>query len=129
MAEVFLNDLEKGIFIAESAGLEPAPLNGLVVKAMSEIGYDISKNKTDSVFDFYKQGRKYNYIVKVCDVGHGQKCPIFPLTLKVFDWDLPDPSEFQGSEEEKLDRIRKLRDEIKERVNDFINGYKDTNMN
>ncbi|MBP6491428.1 MAG: arsenate reductase ArsC [Clostridia bacterium] len=129
MAEAFLNQLGQGDFSAESAGLEPAPLNPLVVKAMAEIDYDISKNETDSVFDFYKKGHKYNIIVKVCDMESGQKCPIFPLTFKVLDWNLPDPSAFEGSEEEKLNQVRLLRDEIKGLVEDFISGYKDIDNN
>lgn len=129
MAEAFLNKLGGGHFLGESAGLEPAPLNELVVKAMSEIGYDISNNKINSVFDFYKEGRKYNMIVKVCDIEHGQKCPIFPLTLRVLDWSLPDPSGFEGSEEEKLIKIRALRDSIKDLVVSLIEEYKDLDAN
>lgn len=125
MAEAFLNKLGQGYFLAESAGLEPGPLNDLVVKAMAEIGYDISKNETNSVFDFYKEGRKYNMIVKVCDTEHGQKCPIFPLTLRVLDWNLPDPSALEGTEEDKLVKIRALRDTIKGLVITLIDEYKD----
>ena len=125
MAEAFLNKLGQGHFIAESAGLEPAPLNDLVVKAMAEIDYDISKNETNSVFDFYKEGRKYNMIVKVCDTEHGQKCPIFPLTLRVLDWSLPDPSALEGTEEDKLVKIRALRDTIKGLVVTLIDEFKD----
>ena len=125
MAEAFLNDLGKGIFLAESAGLETAPLNELVVKAMNDIGYDISRNSVDSVFNFFKEGRCYNMIIKVCDMENGQKCPIFPLTRQVLDWNLPDPNSFEGTEEERLVQIRALRDSIKERVNNLIKVYKD----
>lgn len=124
MAEAFLNDLGKGIILAESAGLEPAPINELVVKAMNEIGYDISRNSVDSVFDFFKEGRRYNMIIKVCDMDSGQKCPVFPLTRQILDWNLPDPNSFEGTEEERLVQIRALRDSIKELVNDLVNVYK-----
>lgn len=120
MAETFLNDLGKGIFVAESAGLEPAPLNPFVIKAMNEIGYDISANSVDSVFNFFKEGRHYNLIIKVCDMKSGQKCPIFPLTRDYLDWSLPDPESFEGSEDEKLVQIRALRDTIKELVIDLV---------
>jgi len=129
MAEAFLTDLGKGVFTAESAGLEPAQLNQLVVKAMGEIGYDISKNETNSVFDFYKAGRKYNMIVKVCDTDNGQKCPIFPLTLRVLNWNLPDPSQFIGTDEERLIQIRTLRDKIKDLVTSLISEFKDLDTN
>lgn len=129
MAEAFLNRLGKGNFIAESAGLEPAPLNPLVVRAMREIGYDISKKEPHSVFDYFNEGRRYSYIVKVCDQENGQKCPIFPLTLKVLDWNFEDPSKFIGTDEEKLDKIRILRDKIKDNVIALIKDYEITVSN
>lgn len=129
MAEAFLNDLGKDYFCAESAGLEPAPLNPLVIKAMNEIGYDISGNSVDSVFNFFKEGKHYNMIIKVCDMKSGQKCPIFPLTREYLDWSLPDPNSFEGSDEEKLDQIRALRDTIKDLVVDFVKVYKDAEIN
>lgn len=125
MAEAFLNQLGKGRFVAESAGLEPAPLNPIVVKVMEEIGYDISKNPTNSVFDLFKEGRRYHHIVKVCDQSNSQRCPIFPLTLSTLNWDLQDPNEFEGSLEEKIEKARELRDIIKERVVKFIYEYEE----
>ncbi len=94
MAEAFLNKLGAGIFEAESAGLEPRPLNPLAVQVMREAGYDISRNPTNSVFQFLKEGRRYELVVKVCDEINGQKCPIFPTTSAVLNWNLADPSEF-----------------------------------
>lgn len=129
MAEAFLNDLGKGVFCAESAGSEPAPLNPLVVKAMNEIGYDISGNSVDSVFNFFKEGKHYNMIIKVCDMKSGQKCPIFPMTREYLDWSLPDPNSFEGTDDDKLDQIRALRDTIKELVIDLIKVYKDEELN
>ena len=57
MAEAFLRDLAGDKIHAESAGLEPKPVNPLVVEVMQEIGFDISQAKSDSVFDFFKEGR------------------------------------------------------------------------
>jgi arsenate reductase (thioredoxin) len=125
MAEAFINDFGKGLFLAESAGIEKGVLNPYVVKAMKEIGYDIANNQTDSVFDFFKEGRRYTFVIKVCDTITGQRCPIFPHTLKDFNWDVTDPSDFIGSEEEIMERVRGTRDLIKEKVRDFINTYKD----
>jgi arsenate reductase len=67
MAAAFLNQLAGGRFEAESAGLEPGVLNPLVVEAMKLINIDISKNKTQSVFDVYKSNRLFAYVVTVCD--------------------------------------------------------------
>ena len=125
MSAAFLNKLAGGNFIAESAGLKAGSLNPLVVEAMAEVGYDISKNTTNSVFDYFKEGRRYNVIVKVCDQESGQRCPVFPLTQKVLDWNLEDPAEFVGTEEEKEVMIRQLRDEIETRVKNFIEEYED----
>ncbi len=125
MAEAFLNRLSQGKFVAESAGLEAGKLNPIAVKAMAEIGYDISKNKTKDVFDFFKQGKRYEIVVKVCDALNGQRCPIFPSTKVTLNWDLPDPSALPGTEEEKLKAIRPIRDLILTRVQALIRDYKD----
>ncbi|MEN9819756.1 MAG: hypothetical protein RL379_534 [Bacillota bacterium] len=125
MAEAILNRLGNHMFVAESAGLEAGKLNPIAVKAMAEIGYDISKNKTKDVFDFFKQGKRYEIVVKVCDALNGQRCPIFPSTKVTLNWDLPDPSALAGSEEEKLIAIRPIRDLILTRVESLIKDYKD----
>jgi arsenate reductase len=121
MAEAFLNRLGNGLFIAESAGLEPGNLNPDIVEVMHEIGYDISRNLTKSVFEFYRQGKKYHYVVKVCDQMNGQRCPIFPATLKVINWNHEDPSQYQGNKEERLIQARILRDEIRRNVEEMVN--------
>jgi len=120
MAEAFLNRLGEGKYHAESAGLEPGKLNPLVVEVMQEIGYDISKNPTNSVFDYYTEGRKYTYVIKVCDAMSGQRCPIFPGALHTIDWNLEDPSSLNGSLEAKLERTRQIRDLVKAKVEAFI---------
>jgi arsenate reductase len=123
MAEAFLNQLGKGKFFAESAGLEPGKLNPLVVRVMSEIGIDISKNSTNSVFEYLKEGRTYSIVVKVCDQINGQRCPIFPSVGISLNWNITDPSAVVGSEEEKLAQIRAIRDEIKTKVEALITVY------
>jgi arsenate reductase len=113
MAEAFLNQLGGDKFEAESAGLEPGELNPLVVKAMQEVGIDISGNKTKSVFDFYRQGRSYDYVITVCDESQSEQCPVFPGTAKKLHWGFSDPSSFHGTGQEKLKKVKKVRDEIK----------------
>lgn len=120
MAEAFLNKIGNEYFTAESAGLEPGKLNPLVVKSMSEIGIDISANKTKDVFDFFKEGKRYNYVITVCDEASGQRCPVFPGAMKKINWSFEDPSAFTGSEDEKLKKIAKVRDAIKEKIEEFI---------
>lgn len=120
MAEAFLNELGKGNFVAESAGIEKGKLNPLVVKAMAEIGIDISQNKTSDVFNFLEQGKTYDAVITVCDAASAEKCPVFPGKAKKIAWSFEDPSAFKGSEDEKMDKVRAVRDCIKQQVQTFI---------
>lgn len=120
MAEAFINTYYSDRFVADSAGLEPGKLNPLVVKSMSEIGIDISHKKTKDVFDINKSEAFYNYVITVCDEASGQRCPIFPNTIKTLHWSFEDPSSFVGTEEEKLKKIALVRDAIKEKIDLFI---------
>jgi len=120
MAEAYLNKFGGEKFTAESAGLEPGVLNPLVVKVMAEDGIDISGNKTKSVFDFYKQGKLFSYVVAVCDAEAAERCPVFPGTGIKLHWPFNDPSKAEGTEEEKLAKIRGIRDSIKSEVLKFI---------
>ncbi len=117
IAEAFLNNLAGDRFEAHSAGLEAGKLNELVVEAMREAGIDISQNMTKSVFDLFKKGELFAYVIAVCDETAAQKCPTFPgLKSARITWSFEDPAEFTGTREEKLARIRKLRDAIKDKV-------------
>jgi arsenate reductase len=120
MAEAFMNQLAGDKFKAESAGLEPGTLNPYVVEAMKEIGIDISNNKTKSVFDFFKQGRLFDFVIAVCDAANGERCPIFPGVTKRINWSFEDPSSFSGTKEEILSRTRLVRDKVKSEVENFI---------
>lgn len=116
MAEAFLNVLCPDDFVAESAGLEPGVLNPLVVEAMQEVGIDISGKTTQSSFDLFKQGRLFGYVITVCDEANGERCPIFPGLSKRLHWGFPDPSNVEGTHEERLVEIRIIRDSIKGRI-------------
>ena len=120
MAEAFLNKYGSGKYIAESAGIEPGKLNPVVVEAMKEDGIDISQNKTKSVFDFYKQGKIFNYVVTVCDPEAAEKCPLFVGVTQRLHWGFRDPHSLQGSNEEKLAGTIKIRDEIKAKIQEWI---------
>jgi len=124
MAEAFLNQLGGEALIAESAGLEPGKLNPNVVKVMQEIGIDISKNPTKDVFDLFRQGKVYQAVVTVCDAASAETCPIVPGMVKRLGWSFADPSSFTGTSEEILEKTRKVRDEIKEKVLAFIEEAK-----
>jgi len=116
MAEAFLNQICGDFFEAHSAGLEPGNLNPIVVEAMREIGIDISGNKTKAVFDMFKSGKMFQYVITVCDETSAERCPIFPGIAKRLHWSFPDPSSFPGTHDEKLAETRKVRDIIKNKV-------------
>jgi arsenate reductase (thioredoxin) len=120
MAEAYLNAYGKGLFKAESAGLEPGRLNPNVVKVMALDGIDISNNTTKSTFDMLKKGTRYTYVVTVCDEASGQRCPFFPGVLKTFHWNIEDPSALKGDYDVILPELLKIRDEVKTRVKQFI---------
>lgn len=120
MAEAFLNKLGNGKYQAESAGLEPGKLNHNVVKVMQEVGIDLSQKGTQSVFDLFRKGARYNAVVTVCDQAGAEQCPIFPGKVKRIAWSFEDPSTFKGTEEEVLQHIREVRDIIKLTIEDFI---------
>ncbi len=123
MAEAYLNKFGSAKFIAESAGLEAGTLNPFVVEVMKEDGIDISGNKTKGVFDFVKQGKFYSYVIKVCDKEAAEKCPIFPGAQQDINWSFTDPSKFEGSHDEKLSATRKVRDQIKNQILEWIREF------
>ncbi len=114
MAEAWLNHTCGEYFEAQSAGLEPGTLNPLAVQVMAEAGIDISKKKTQAVFDVFKSGQLFAYVITVCDETSAEKCPIFPGPATRLHW--PDPSEVQGSETAKLEEVRLIRDEIRAKI-------------
>lgn len=110
MAEGFLNALYGDIYEARSAGIEPTRINPYAVKAMAEIGIDISKHRSKSIEEF--RGKNFEYVVTVCDHAK-EACPFFPGE-KVLHKGFKDPSGFKGSEDEVLTQVRRVRDEIKD---------------
>ena len=116
MAEAFLNLICPDYFEAYSAGLEPGTLNPLVVEAMREVGVDISGKKTQSVFDVFKTGQFFPYVITVCDESSAERCPIFPRVTQRLHWSFHDPSALTGTREERLEGTRKIRDQIRARI-------------
>jgi arsenate reductase (thioredoxin) len=113
MAEAFLNQLCGHEFEAYSAGLESGRLNPVVVRAMGEVGIDISGNRTKTVDDILKSGKRFSHVITVCDEASAERCPIFPGSGERLHWGFPDPSRFQGSEDERLAKTREVRNAIK----------------
>ena len=116
MAGAWLNFLCPDYFEAQSAGLEPGALNPLAVEAMREVGIDISHKRTRRVFDVWKSGQVFTYVVTVCDESSAEKCPIFPGPAKRLHWSFSDPSQISGTRAQKLAATRRIRDEIRSRI-------------
>jgi arsenate reductase len=123
MAEAFLNEVAGDRFEAQSAGIEPGLLNPNAVKVMQEAGIDISGKKAIGVFDLYKKGSFFSYVVTVCDGANAERCPIFPGVTKRLNWNFPDPSSIQGTDEEILQGTRNIRDAIKTQIEDWVKTF------
>ena len=118
MAEAFANHYGKGRVAAQSAGMEPGRLNRQVVQVMQEIGIDISTNGTKGVQQMLR--KDFDAVITVCDEATAECCPVFPGDIKRLHWSFPDPSAFQGSEVERLERTRAVRDQIEAKVREWL---------
>lgn len=120
MAETFLNELGGPEFVAESAGVDPHPVNPEVVEVMKEVGHDLSDAESDNIVDFFRQGRLYEQVIYVCERGAEQDCPVFPGVRRTLHWPYPDPTALAGEEAERLEALRGIRDQIRGRVEDWL---------
>ncbi len=100
-----------------SAGINPTRVNANAVKAMSEDEIDISSNRSKSVDEFL--GQEFDYIITVCDNAR-ESCPSFPGKGKYIHWSIEDPDSFTGAS--SADKFRAARDEIKARIENFLEG-------
>jgi arsenate reductase (thioredoxin) len=124
MAEAWLDHLHGDQLEARSAGLEPEALNPLAIAVMQEVGIDISTKSPRRVFDLVKAGELFSYVISVCDQASGERCPTFPGVTKRLNWNFPDPSALTGSEEEKLEKVREIRDSIKAKIESWYEHVK-----
>ncbi|MBN1756123.1 arsenate reductase ArsC [bacterium] len=122
MGEALLRKIGGEYFEAYSAGLEPKGINPLTLKVMKEIGMDISNQRSKKI-DEYLGKVHFGYVITTCAEAEEQ-CPIFPGVTKRYYWPLEDPASFSGTEEEKLTAFRKVRDQIRKKVQDFIEEHR-----
>jgi arsenate reductase len=113
MAEAFLNTLCGDKYAAKSAGVTPTGLNPYVVRAMAEVSIDLSTHRSKSILEF--QGKTFDYVVTVCDTAR-EVCPFFPGETEIHK-SFADPAEFTGTDAEIMEKVRAVRDEIREWVN------------
>ena len=101
----------------ESAGSQPKQVNPYAVKALAEIGIDISNNRS-KIVDSLPLGfiASINYVITLCAE---EVCPNFPTKAERLHWPLLDPAGYSGSVDEQLERFRRTRDEIRTRLEAF----------
>jgi arsenate reductase len=117
MAEGFLRHLAGDHFDVFSGGAHPTELNPAAVEVMKEIGIDISGQHSKDVAQFL--GQRFHYIIRVCDKVR-EKCPVLPGAIWYFDWSFEDPAAAPGTATEKLGVFRRVRDQIEEKIEEFI---------
>jgi arsenate reductase len=113
MAEALLRHLAGESVEAHSAGTEATHVRPLAIRAMDEIGIDVSGQESKTL-DRYV-GERFDYVITVCDEAN-EACPFFPGAKNRLHWSFEDPSQATGSEEERLKVFQRVRDEIRERI-------------
>jgi arsenate reductase len=115
MAEAFLRHYAGDRFEAFSAGLEPKETNPLAVRVMEEAGISLAGQRSKSLFE-YMGKLHFGYLITLCSHAE-QSCPtVFPGIGQRLHWDIEDPAASTGTEEERLDAFRRIRDEIAGRI-------------
>jgi arsenate reductase (thioredoxin) len=113
MAEGLLRHLAGNRFEVMSAGTEATQVRPLAMRAMSELGIDISSQESKTQ-DRYL-GEPFNYVITVCDEAN-EACPFFPGAAELLHWSLPDPAAAEGTEEDRLEFFRLVRDRLRNRI-------------
>ncbi len=120
MAEGLFRDLYGDNFDVYSAGSDPQKVDSLAIKAMEEIGINISNHRSKSLKEF--EGQEFQYVITVCGNQYNA-CPFFAGGKKYFKQPFEDPAAFEGTEEEKLELFKKVRDELKFWIEDLYYSY------
>lgn len=119
MAEGLLKHIAGDAYEIESAGTHPSLVRPEAIKVLSEIGIDISQNRSKSVDEFAAQ--EIDYVLTVCDHAR-ENCPYFPAKTKLVHQSFADPAAVAGDEETRLAAFRTVRDEINEYLRDEYVG-------
>jgi arsenate reductase len=119
MAEAFLRKYAGEHFEAYSAGLEPKQVNPFTIQVMQEAGIDIS-NQTSKGVETYLGKVLFQYLITVCDEAD-KNCPtVWPGVTNRMHWSFEDPAVFQGTDEEKLQKFRQIRDLIDDKIKSWL---------
>ena len=113
IAEGLLRYLAGDRFEAYSAGTEATRVRPLAIRAMEEIGIDISSQESKTLDRYLSE--PFDYVITVCDEAN-EACPFFPGASTRLHWSLTDPSQAEGSQQERLAVFRRVRDELRNRI-------------
>lgn len=117
MAEGLLRDMAGDRFEVASAGVSPSHVRPEAIEAMRELDIDISSHVSKSVDEFV--GQDFAYVITVCDNANEQ-CPVFPGKTVRIHWSFEDPAEAQSGMEERMKLFRRVRDEIRQKLEGFL---------
>lgn len=118
MAEELWESLGQGEWEAESAGSKPSGyVHPLAIEAMRELEIDLSENTSKHLDQFTEQ--KFDLVVTVCDNAK-ESCPVFSGATQTLHWPFDDPADATGTDEEKMKTFRRVRDEIKTKIQTFL---------
>ena len=117
MAEGFLRHLTGDRFEVASAGTEATRVHPLAIRAMQEVGIDISAHRSKTVDGLL--GDPWEYVITVCDNAN-ERCPLFPGRTTRLQWSFEDPSQATGSDDQRIGAFRRVRDQIHARVSDWL---------
>jgi len=118
MAEAFLRRYAGDRFEVFSAGLEPQGVHPLATRVMKEIGFDLSGQLSKDVAQFLGQAH-FSYVITLCAQAE-DRCPIFPGATTRLHWPFEDPAGFEGTDEQKLNKFRDIRDQIRTRIDAWL---------
>ena len=117
MAEGFLRDMAGDRFEIASAGTEATRVHPLAIRAMEEVRISLAGHTSKTLDRFL--GQPWDYVITVCDSAN-ERCPVFPAPTRRLHWGFDDPSRATGTEAERLGTFRRVRDEIKARLLDWL---------
>jgi arsenate reductase len=123
MAEGFLHHLAGDRFEVASAGTEATRVHPLAIRAMQEVGIDISAHRSKAVDSLL--GDPWDYVMTVCDSAN-ERCPVFPARTTRLHWSFEDPSQASGSASQRLDVFRRVRDQIRGRLREWLATHSTT---
>lgn len=123
MAEAFLRHYAAEELEVYSAGLDPGPIHPHVYTVMGEVGLDLQGHRSKGLDEFFNKVY-FGILVTLCEKAE-EKCPTFPGLGERHYWPVPDPVAAEGSYQEQLEAFRRARDEIKERILQWLEERRD----